>query len=230
MLEHSKELKEIAEAMAKAQGSMELAPKDSTNPFFKSDYSDLASCWNTCRKPLTENGLSVIQSSNFFDGRVYVTTMLLHKSGEYFKNTLPLDPVKKDPQGVGSAITYGRRYELCAMVGIAPEDDDGKAASKAQASPQQRTKQKNKNQTSNGYAPGLQDGIREAIIKECNENECSEHWKISQESLLKEGYFNNPLAKDLFKTLVKKWEDGLEKDPPEVTEPMEGESNVSPKT
>ena len=241
MLEHSEKINEIAAALAKAQGEMVNAKKDSTATIqgknkkgvsysYEYDYTNLAGCLNSCRSPLSKNGLSFIQSSGVRGNQVSITSMLLHSSGQYFKNTITLTSGDQDPQSIGSAITYGRRYELCAMVGIAPEDDDGKAASKAQASPQQRKSHKNKNQTSNGYAPSLQDGIREAIINECNENECSEHWKISQESLLKEGYFNNPLAKELFKTLAKKWEDGLEKDPPEITEPMDGESNVSPKT
>ena len=242
MLEHSKELKEIAAALAKAQGEIVNAKKDSTAKIqgkskttgksyeYTYDYSTLAGCLNSCRAALSKNGLSFIQSSGVRANQVSITSMLLHSSGQYFKNTITLTSGDQDPQSIGSAITYGRRYELCAMVGIAPEDDDGEAASKAQASPQQRSKQKNKSQTSNGYAPRLQDGIREAINKECKGNECSEHWKISQESLLKEGYFKNPLAKELFKTLAKKWEDGLEKDPPKITEPMEGESNGSPKT
>lgn len=240
MLEHSEKINEIATALAIAQGEMVNAKKDSTAkiqgesktgvPYsYDYDYTTLAGCLNSCRAPLSKNGLSFIQSSGVRGNQVAITSMLLHSSGQYFKNTIILISGKQDPQSIGSAITYGRRYELCAMVGIAPEDDDGAAASKPRANTQQQKNSKNKNQKANNYTPRLQDGIREAIIKECKGNECSEHWKISQESLLKDGYFKNPLAKELFKTLAKKWEDDLKKDHPEITEPLEGESNVAPK-
>lgn len=120
----------LAEALCKAQASMNGAVKDSANPFYKSKYADLASVWDACRGPLSSNGLAVIQTTvPSANGKVGVETILAHQSGEWISGLLEMTPVKADPQGVGSAITYARRYGLQAIVGIAPEDDDGNAAS-----------------------------------------------------------------------------------------------------
>lgn len=124
----SQSIGKLAEALAKAQGKIEGASKDSTNPHFKSRYADLASVWEACRTHLSANGLSIIQTlDNGLNGVTIITT-LAHSSGEWIKGALTLKPVKDDPQGVGSAITYARRYALAAMVGVAPEDDDAEAA------------------------------------------------------------------------------------------------------
>jgi hypothetical protein len=120
----------LAAALALAQGAMSGAKKDSENPFFRSTYADLASVWDSCRGPLSANGLSVIQTTEAEGDRVTVVTTLAHASGEWIRGRLAMTPVKADPQGVGSALTYARRYALAAIVGIAPEDDDGNAASR----------------------------------------------------------------------------------------------------
>lgn len=122
----------LALALAKAQGVMNGAVKDAANPFFKSKYADLASVWDACRKPLAENELAVAQSVSAHGATVTVTTYLIHSSGESITSSLSLTAKGDDPQSIGSAITYGRRYGLSAMVGIAPEDDDGNAASQPQ--------------------------------------------------------------------------------------------------
>ena len=125
----SNELAELAGALCKAQGGMMGAKKDSENPFFKSKYADLASVWDVCRKPLSENGLSVVQTTSMPSlDRVALETTLLHISGQWIQSTYPVKPVKDDPQGLGAALTYARRYGLMAMIGIAPEDDDGETA------------------------------------------------------------------------------------------------------
>lgn len=129
-------LDQLAVALAKAQGQMEGATKDSTNPHFRSKYADLASVWEACREPLSKNGLSVLQPVSADGPRVTVTTLLLHTSGQFIGEALTLTATQDTPQAVGSAITYGRRYGLSALVGIAPEDDDGNEASKAVATPQ----------------------------------------------------------------------------------------------
>jgi len=120
----------LAFALAKAQGQMENAKKDRANPFFKSRYADLASNWDTCRKPLADNELAVVQTftDNEF-GKVRILTTLIHSSGEWIGSVLTLTPKDISPQGIGSTITYGRRYALGAIVGIAADDDDGNAAS-----------------------------------------------------------------------------------------------------
>ena len=126
----SEQINELAAALAKAQGQIEGAKKSSSNPFFKSKYADLAECWKTCREALTANGISVIQMPEEINenGRLNITTMLAHSSGQYISSTLTMTVTKLDPQAIGSAITYGRRYALAAMVGLAQEDDDGEKA------------------------------------------------------------------------------------------------------
>jgi hypothetical protein len=125
----SETIGKLAEALSKAQGMMKGAIKDSQNPFFKQSYADLSSVWEACREPLSKNGLSVTQTTRTGDGgEPVIITTLLHLSGEWVSGELQMKPVRTDPQSVGSAITYGRRYALSAIVGIAPEDDDGETA------------------------------------------------------------------------------------------------------
>ena len=120
----------LAAALSKAQSAMTGAKKDSVNPHFKSKYADLASVWDACREPLTKNGLSVIQMPGKDETGYYVETVLAHSSGEFVSCKLHIVPIKDDPQGLGSSITYARKYALAAIAGIAPDDsdDDGEAA------------------------------------------------------------------------------------------------------
>lgn len=122
-------LKNLAAALCKAQADMEGAKKDAKNPHFNSKYADLASVWDAIREPLTKNGLSIVQLPRSMQGGVEVETILLHISGESLSSVLAVPASKSDAQGFGSALTYARRYSLMAMVGVAPEDDDGNAAS-----------------------------------------------------------------------------------------------------
>lgn len=130
----SETINELAGALAKAQGQIKGAAKDADNPFFKSKYADLASVWEACRAAVTANGLSVLQAPRAaaFEGGwiIEVETRLLHSSGQWMADSLTLPVGKPDAQGVGSAITYARRYALASFVGVAPEDDDGNAAVK----------------------------------------------------------------------------------------------------
>lgn len=125
----SESLKELGAALAKAQAEMTGAKKDSNNPFYKSKYADLSVVWETIRAPLTKQGLCIIQTTDLIEKGMILKTILLHASGEWISSIYPIEPVKRDPQGYGSAITYARRYALMAIVGVAPEDDDGNAAS-----------------------------------------------------------------------------------------------------
>jgi len=119
----------FAKAFIAAQKATEAVKKASTNPAFKSRYADLAVVVEAVIPALNESGIAVIQSPSFDGDLVSVTTVLLHESGSSVTGTLSMRPTKMDPQGVGSAITYARRYALLAMAGAAPEDDDGQAAS-----------------------------------------------------------------------------------------------------
>lgn len=133
-METSCDIGSLVAALAKAQGSITGALKDSANPFFKSKYADLASCWDACRDALSSNEIAVVQGTSADDTGVTVTTTLAHSSGQWMRSSLRMVPKDSSPQGIGSAVTYGRRYGLTAMVGIAQIDDDGNAASK----PEQR--------------------------------------------------------------------------------------------
>lgn len=132
MINQSDTIAALAEALSKAQGEMEGAKKTANNPHFRNQYADLASVWDACREALSRNGLAVIQSPGpMADGRMEMTTTLAHKSGEWMRGTLTIPLGKADAQAYGSATTYARRYALAAFVGIAPEDDDGNAATAA---------------------------------------------------------------------------------------------------
>jgi hypothetical protein len=122
-------MKEFAKALAKVQTEIGTASKSSTNPHFKSRYADLAEVWATWQEVGPKHGFSVIQTTAIADGVTCLQTTLLHESGDSMTGIYPLMPSKNDPQGMGSAMTYARRYTLAAMVGIVQDDDDGNAAS-----------------------------------------------------------------------------------------------------
>lgn len=137
-MQTSEQINELASALAKAQGEITGALKDSANPFFKSKYADLASCWDACRGPLSKHGLAVFQAAettNELQGvqrdevHLALTTTLAHSSGQWMRSTLRVNPKDDTPQAMGSALTYARRYALTAMVGVAQVDDDGNAGS-----------------------------------------------------------------------------------------------------
>lgn len=128
-MEQSEQVNELAAALVQVQATMGNAIKDSDNPFFKSKYADLQSIWDACREPLTSNGLAVTQTTDIAPAGVTVVTTLLHKSGQWVRGRLHMTPVKADPQGLGSCISYARRYALAAIVGVVQVDDDGEGAS-----------------------------------------------------------------------------------------------------
>lgn len=155
-METSAELNELAAALAKAQGQMEGAKKDGQNPHFRSRYSTLASIWEACRKPLADNGLSVVQAVSSvpeFAERITITTQLLHSSGQWMRESYTLSAGSGRPQEQGSACSYGRRYALAAIVGIAPEDDDAEAAEGRVASPSTASVPKPQNKPNGAPAP-----------------------------------------------------------------------------
>lgn len=123
----------LAKALAAAQSEMRAAKKGNANPFYKSKYADLATVWDTIRGPMASHGIAIMQtaSTTVLDGKVgvTVTTMLAHESGEWIEDSLTLFPKAADPQSVGGAVTYGRRYGLSVTGAVAEdEDDDGNTA------------------------------------------------------------------------------------------------------
>jgi hypothetical protein len=128
-MEKSESIKELAAALAKAQGEIGKAIRDSANPFFKSKYADLGSVVDAIKEPLTNNGLSYTQVLHDAENAVCVETVILHASGEWISCGRLTVPVSKhDAQGFGSALTYARRYGLSAAFSVATAEDDGNAA------------------------------------------------------------------------------------------------------
>jgi len=124
-------MKNIATALVKAQMAFGPALKTATNPHFRSRYADLSACVEAVMDGLNRNGIAMIQQCSESDTGVIVETVFIHESGEMLNcGKLHVPAVKHDPQGYGSALTYARRYSLMAACGIAPEDDDGNAASR----------------------------------------------------------------------------------------------------
>lgn len=130
----------FAKAFVAAQKATEAVKKASSNPAFRSKYADLAGVVEAVVPALNNAGVGVLQFPEFDGEMVTVTTTLLHEGGSAVSATLALRPSKSDPQGVGSAITYARRYSLLAMTGAAPEDDDGNAASGPREQPKPEAK------------------------------------------------------------------------------------------
>jgi hypothetical protein len=129
MIETSQSIKALMTALLTVQGSVQGVAKDSSNPFFKNRYASLEAVIETIRKPMTDAGLIFTQAPGaIIAGAVEITTMIAHQSGEWMRSTLHVPLAKTDPQGVGSAITYGCRYALMATLGLPPLDDDAEAA------------------------------------------------------------------------------------------------------
>jgi hypothetical protein len=118
----------LATALSKAQGEIDDATKKGINPAFRSKYADLAAVRGVIREPLATNDLSVVQFPRTIQGGVEVETMIVHKSGEFMSETLFMPVNKYDAHGIGSGITYARRYGLMSILCLAADDDDGNAA------------------------------------------------------------------------------------------------------
>jgi hypothetical protein len=126
-MQTSQYITQLTKALVAFQKEVGTIKKDAVNPHFKNTYASLAAIIEAIKEPLTRNGLTYVQFPSGVNG---LTTRLMHESGEWMEETFTVTPSKNDPQGVGSAITYQRRYALGAVLGIATEDDDdGNAAS-----------------------------------------------------------------------------------------------------
>lgn len=131
MIRTSEAIDAISAALAKASPHIGSANKDSKNPHFKSDYASLESAINASKAALTDEGVFVMQSpGEISEGAIRMATRLVHSSGQWIETTCDVPLQKRDAQGVGSAITYGRRYSLMAALNIPAADDDGTEASK----------------------------------------------------------------------------------------------------
>ncbi len=129
----SESIKELSTALSKFQGEVKNPHNEATNPQYKSKYAPLDVVINTIKPLLSKHGLSFIQSTSTEGESVGITTLLLHESGEWIESDTMFLPayqlkgggVKEfNAQGIGSSTTYGRRYQLSAMLGLSSEDDD----------------------------------------------------------------------------------------------------------
>ena len=118
----------LLDALSKMQAVLDNAKKESDNPFFKSRYADLAQCLQTAKKPMADNGLSISQHCTFDGQFVQCVTVLGHSSGQMMISTLNVPVARKDAQGIGSSITYARRYALSSIIGLTQKDDDGEGS------------------------------------------------------------------------------------------------------
>jgi len=127
----SESIKHIAPALLAAQKQMTFASKDSKNPHYKTKYAGLPQVIDAIKGPLNDNGITFLQTPSFFgidDNKLVLVTRLQHESGEYIEDTATCPMPKQDPQGLGSAMTYLRRYSLAAICGLYQDDDDGETA------------------------------------------------------------------------------------------------------
>lgn len=123
----SESIAELSKAMVCFQGKLVTVKKESKNPYFNNKYASLSAIIEAVQKPLTECGLAVVQLPS---GQNQLETILMHESGEFISEMYEMKPTKNDPQGLGSAITYQRRYALGAVLCLnIDEDDDGNKAS-----------------------------------------------------------------------------------------------------
>jgi len=163
-MKKSETIKELAEAINKAQMEMSGAKKTMKNSFFKSNYANLEEVIQCIKEPFANNGLSFSQFPITEDGFAGVETVLMHKSGEWMSGEFLLKCSKNDPQGMGSAITYARRYGLQSIAGVPSEDDDGNAATQPQVAKQPAKKATKKSAQAADY------GERKGITPQQTEN------------------------------------------------------------
>lgn len=144
----SESIVEIAKALAAFQGAVRSPKATTENPFFKSKYATLNQIQDAIREEALKNGLAIIQSAGGNGEGVTITTRVIHTSGEWIEAyPLVLTPDKPTPQGAGSAITYGRRYALSAILGISSEDDDDANAAEPEKEEKKRPPAKSITQT-----------------------------------------------------------------------------------
>lgn len=139
-MQTSEKVDAIFGALAEFQAEVKDPTKDANNPFFKSKYVTLDNLVSCVRPTLAKHGLCYAQECGGNESVITVSTVLMHKTGQWIKfDPVPLKSAKQDPQGAGSAVTYGRRYSLSAALGIAwcDEDDDGNACSSPTKAKQQ---------------------------------------------------------------------------------------------
>ena len=134
-MDSSPDITELSKALFSIQNNLPPAIKDARNTFVGNDYATLNSVMETCRDALYSHGIWLVQLPcpapvEHGSGHIGLETRLTHvESGQWLSSVTVIPLPKSDPQGLGSALTYARRYSLCTILGIITEDDDGNAAS-----------------------------------------------------------------------------------------------------
>lgn len=202
ILNKSDEINEIVKALAKVQSEIQNPKKDANNPFFKSKYSTLDNVIDAYKDLCSKNDLIVLEnpvSKVDENGKVLVgiEVQIMHTSGQFLSfDPYLLSPVKNDPQGIGSGVTYARRYTLSSVFNIASEeDDDGNSAS-----------QNNKPQSNNKMASDKQLGLLHHKSKELADIHNMDHGKLKAQLKIKSG-----MSEIEFKEVLKRVTDGIEK-------------------
>lgn len=170
----SEEFSELAKAVCELQHAIEpVAAKEEAKiktakgGEYSYKFANLANCMELVREPMHANGLCAMAGAAVVERTVFVTTRIIHhSSGQWAETTIPLpidDSHMSTAQAVGSAKTFGRRYTLCALLGIASEDDDGKAAGRTnRGAPPAKKKQEPRQAT-----PAEQLKEEEAMLLAC---------------------------------------------------------------
>lgn len=134
-LQKSDSIKNLTKALITFHVKVDTIKKDAKNPFFKSSYASLSNILESIKDPLIESGLSITQ---FPSGDHSLTTIIMHESGEWMLSEYTMKPVKDDPQGRGSCLSYMRRYSLSAVLLLnIDDDDDGNLATHGTSKPYQ---------------------------------------------------------------------------------------------
>ena len=185
-------MKQIASALVKAQKEFGPALKTSTNPHFRSKYADLAACVEAVIDALNNNGIYLMQMTHETPDGAMAETVFLHESGEMLSAGKLFFPASKhDAQGYASSLSYVRRYSLMAACGIAPEDDDGNAASKpapkppkVEAKPESKVEAKPV-ETNAGVAEFAMNMFTEFLPEAKSEQELNAFWKENKDAVNK---------------------------------------------
>ena len=120
----------LSAALVAAQAEMPSVGKTATNPHFRNKYAPLDAIVKATMPVLAKHGLAVVQGgTGGEEGRVCITTRIIHTSGQWIESDLSMKPQRDDPQGVGACVTYGSRYGYRMLGVITDDDDDGNAAS-----------------------------------------------------------------------------------------------------
>lgn len=205
----------IGAALAKAQKAMRHAVADSENPHFKSHYADLASVIDAVKDPLADNEIARPQFPISVGGEVGVVTSLIHSSGEWLEAEVYCRPVQATPQGIGSAITYLRRYSLAAAAGLAQTDDDAEAAERPAKAARKAAEPKtvavltltDDGWAETSHAPALQPSQQVAIQMIRKELQISDNdWRAKLHA-----YFGKASSADLSREEASRWIDLLER-------------------